>query len=192
MRAHNFKDLTGLRFYRRVVLRYVGTRTFNNPRSKQSFWLTRCDCGTEAEVSSGNLKRIKSCGCWCREISGMSRQFPNNIAARNLNICRYKSSAIKRNLEWQLSDDDVQTIMVLRCHYCGIEPKQMLRHNNWSKHRDPVLYNGIDRVDNSRGYVPDNVVPCCKVCNRAKDTMTQEEFISWAERVVKLWAFKTD
>lgn len=185
MHAHNFKDLTGLRFYRRVVLRYVGTRTFGSLRSKQSFWLTRCDCGTEAEVSSGNLKRIKSCGCWCREISGVSRRLPNNIAALNLNISKYKSSAEKRNLIWALTDDDFQKITSSVCYYCGSEPRQFIKHLNWSKYRDPVPYNGIDRVDNSRGYELNNVVPCCKICNTAKHALTQEEFLSWLQRAAE-------
>lgn len=46
------------------------------------------------------------------------------------------------------------------------------------------VFTGIDRVDNTRGYDPDNVVPCCRVCNRAKDVRTKDEFLSWAKRVV--------
>jgi len=36
---------------------------------------------------------------------------------------------------------------------------------------------GIDRWDNSQGYLADNVVPCCKDCNRAKNTRTPREFV---------------
>lgn len=36
---------------------------------------------------------------------------------------------------------------------------------------------GIDRWDNSRGYLADNVVPCCKDCNRAKMTRPPREFV---------------
>jgi arginine decarboxylase-like protein len=36
---------------------------------------------------------------------------------------------------------------------------------------------GIDRWDNSRGYFADNVVPCCKDCNRAKSTRTPRDFV---------------
>lgn len=54
------------------------------------------------------------------------------------------------------------------CFYCGAAAA-------------PV--NGIDRVDNSRHYVPDNVVTACKICNRAKHTMTREEFEAWAIRI---------
>ena len=32
------------------------------------------------------------------------------------------------------------------------------------------------------GFI-DNVVPCCKICNRAKNNMDQMEFIEWARKV---------
>jgi hypothetical protein len=54
------------------------------------------------------------------------------------------------------------------CFYCGQTP-------------NPV--NGIDRVDNCRGYVEDNVVTACSVCNHAKAAMPRQHFESWATRL---------
>jgi hypothetical protein len=45
------------------------------------------------------------------------------------------------------------------------------------------IYNGIDRVDNTRGYSIDNCVACCKQCNWAKRELPQQEFIDWIHRV---------
>jgi hypothetical protein len=182
MRANNFKDLTGLRFGKRVVLRFIEIR-INGSGEKYGVWLTRCDCGKEKEASTGTVRNGFSCGCYCREVSGKSRRLPNDTAALNLNISKYRGSAAKRNVVWALNDDTVRELMFMNCRYCGVEPKQSIRHGNWSAYRKPVLYNGIDRVDNTRGYESDNVVPCCKVCNRAKDVMSAEEFITWAQRV---------
>jgi len=67
------------------------------------------------------------------------------------------------NLPRALHDD----LVTDRCFYCGSDP-------------NPV--NGIDRVDNSRGYEDDNVVSCCEMCNRAKRDVPAAEFISWARR----------
>jgi hypothetical protein len=41
----------------------------------------------------------------------------------------------------------------------------------------------MDRVDNSLGYVIDNVVSCCEMCNLAKKDFSREEFESWVRRV---------
>lgn len=46
------------------------------------------------------------------------------------------------------------------------------------------IYQGIDRVDSDKGYVTGNVLPCCRICNCAKGTLTKTEFECWAKRLV--------
>ena len=38
-------------------------------------------------------------------------------------------------------------------------------------------------MDNSKGYSLDNIVPCCKICNRAKSDLTYKDFIEWIRRL---------
>lgn len=39
-----------------------------------------------------------------------------------------------------------------------------------------VTGSGLDRLDSSKGYTPDNVTPCCRDCNVAKsDRFTPDE-----------------
>ena len=40
------------------------------------------------------------------------------------------------------------------------------------------VYSGLDRVDNSIGYILENVVPCCVTCNSMKMAMSYNEFIT--------------
>lgn len=44
---------------------------------------------------------------------------------------------------------------------------------------------GLDRIDNSKSYFLDNVLPCCGTCNKARGTMTLVEFIRWIRTVNK-------
>jgi hypothetical protein len=55
----------------------------------------------------------------------------------------------------------------------------------------PITYNGIDRVDSTKGYFNENVVSCCKVCNRAKSNLSLDEFKEWISKVY-LKTIKTD
>lgn len=48
------------------------------------------------------------------------------------------------------------------CHYCGKADWREL---------------GCDRIDNSLPHTPDNVVPCCKMCNIKKGTMSYDEYM---------------
>jgi hypothetical protein len=53
------------------------------------------------------------------------------------------------------------------CHYCGGEST------------------GLDRVDNSKGYILKNVVPCCGICNGMKETHNVVDFIEQCKKIVR-------
>lgn len=64
-----FKNITGVRFGRLVVLSYAG----RYGTTGRSHWNCRCECGTELKIVANALisGRTQSCGClqreWCRE-----------------------------------------------------------------------------------------------------------------------------
>jgi hypothetical protein len=97
----------------------------------------------------------------------------------------YKHNAIRRGLKWELTGEEFDKLIVKPCIYCGSDLLGVFRktENNSSKKERVLYYNGIDRVDNSRGYVSGNVVPCCKFCNRAKKDSTEAEFTAYLKRV---------
>lgn len=41
---------------------------------------------------------------------------------------------------------------------------------------------GLDRVDNTKAYSIENIVPCCSICNIAKRALTTQEFFGWLAR----------
>lgn len=81
---------------------------------------------------------------------------------------QYKSNATSRGHVFALPRALFDDLITDRCFYCGAEP-------------DPV--NGIDRVDNDKGYLEDNVVSCCRMCNASKRHIRVWEFAAWAERL---------
>lgn len=62
------------------------------------------------------------------------------------------------------------------CFYCDSEPSNMISQYGFK-------YNGLDRVDSSKGYSLSNVVTCCKICNRAKSDLSQKDFYDWIEKL---------
>lgn len=76
----------------------------------------------------------------------------------------YRYNAAKANREWEIDLNDFKTIIYSPCVYCG----------KYASIEEP---NGLDRVDNSRGYVPDNIVTSCAVCNLWKSNFTVTEFL---------------
>lgn len=95
-------------------------------------------------------------------------------AAKNATYKRYKAQAKYRSLNFNLSKNEFFCIAERSCDYCGSAPSNTTKASsgNWS-------YNGLDRVDSSKGYEIDNVVPCCIRCNIAKSDMSRKDFCEW-------------
>ena len=163
----------GQKYNRLTVLEKLGYDKHNN-----RMYRCLCDCGNEIVLrgtafTSGNTK---SCGCLSKEVK-KEKRLPNNQGVINQIILQYKRHARDRNLSWNLQ---VEKIIQEPCFYCGTEKSN---HKVTKNCKDGYDHNGIDRIDSSRGYFIDNVVPCCKICNRAKNNMDQREFIEWARKV---------
>jgi len=47
------------------------------------------------------------------------------------------------------------------------------------------VYNGIDRIDNTKGYTPENCVPCCFEVNAMKRDFSEQRFIELCAKVAE-------
>jgi 5-methylcytosine-specific restriction endonuclease McrA len=114
-----------------------------------------------------------------RKYREANRDFVNAASLRNYHRARaqgdtrvkiknFKACAKRRNLQWQLTDEHAKRLCLSDCLYCGLKPNPFM---------------GIDRKDSSvRAYRPDNVVACCRNCNRSKNVHGFEEWMARCER----------
>ena len=190
-----FKDRTGERYGRLLVLEYSG----KDHRGKH-LWRCRCDCGNEKIVVGDNLSSGKSnsCGCLRKEfLSKKGNQF-GLYSDRRLAIYKVQYSHLKRRhskFSGEIfSFEEFVKKSESPCHYCGLEWSKEIQDRRNETIKDGlfsdvvVKCNGIDRIDSEVGYTSKNTVPCCKYCNTAKNTMTQEEFKRWIIRVYEKFA----
>lgn len=171
-------DLTGKKFGRWTVIKRV------NPFSRVNGykWLCKCDCGTIRKVRGLGLRNgtSTSCGCYHKEIAGLSNKLDSGIASFRRKYHHYKSRSREIGRKWELTEEQFKKITQKDCYYCGAKPNN--RCGNKSGNGD-YIYNGIDRVNNEKGYTIDNIVPCCKICNLGKRDLTVSEFKDWIGRV---------
>ena len=104
-------------------------------------------------------------------------------SSRKVYYDKYIWQAKQRGLEFSLSREDFYRLTDGKCFYCGNEPGS----EYWSTRNSNGLYihNGIDRLDNNKGYVSGNVVTCCKTCNFIKGTMGHRDFVEWIKRTYR-------
>lgn len=87
----------------------------------------------------------------------------------------YARRAKHKNISFDISLDDFMKLTKKNCYICNASPAGRYRHDKTQP--IPWVYNGLDRVDNFRGYTADNVIACCKTCNVAKASLPLEDFL---------------
>lgn len=173
------KDLSGKRFGRLVVLR----RAENN-KSGDAFWFCKCDCdGKEVKVKGGSLRsgKTQSCTCYQKEFASKQHSGYEGQAAETQCFNTYRHNARTRSIPFDLSKEDFLNLTKENCFYCGQEPSQVVEVHSKN---GTYVYNGVDRVDSSKGYTLDNCVACCGTHNLMKLDMTSTEFVAACRSVV--------
>ena len=177
------KDISNTRVNKLYVTDKKEIRFSSNSKNKKNsassqrctYWLCRCDCSKELWVRSDALERKtkKSCGC-------DKRAGEKGDGVMGVVYAGYRVGARKRSLDFNITKEFFKEITSKDCFYCGSPLSNYRRIKNYY---GDFRYNGIDRIDNNVGYEEGNCVPCCKKCNRAKDIMSKDEFVSWVENM---------
>jgi len=170
-------DITGQKFGRLTVIKRV------NSVNDSTMYLCKCECGKEKIINGAHLRRgkTKSCGCLHKE-ADENRKLSTGLASMRALIRRYKNSAKRREIEYKLTEKQFRKITQQNCYYCGAKPNNISINDRCN---GVYIYNGIDRINSKKGYTLNNVVPCCRVCNRAKSDLNLQEFKDWIEKVYK-------
>jgi len=83
-----------------------------------------------------------------------------------------KSCAKRKQLNWNIFKEDYIKLISQVCYYCDGELNK--------------TGSGLDRVNNSKGYELNNVVPCCKRCNMIKsDYLTYNQMLELKPFLIK-------
>lgn len=124
---------------------------------------------------------------YCGEFKDISEFHHNKCTADGYtNMCKecsrhtlerrykgYRQGAKIRNLDFNLTKEEFNEITKMPCNYCGEYSGVFLG----------VHFCGIDRIDSNKGYIKDNVVPCCEMCNRMK---LDYKFDDWVNKMKKI------
>lgn len=174
------KDITGVRFGSLISLEYQGT-SFTKSGFKKKMWKCICDCGKEVVRASQHLKSGHSQSCGCEQLKKVSKPFGESCL--NDFYSHYKSAAKKRGWDFLITKDEFINIVTKECNYCGEPPKE--RTNGRKSINGKVPLNGVDRVNNSIGYITNNIVTCCSKCNFMKMKLGKDEFISHVSKIAE-------
>ena len=81
----------------------------------------------------------------------------------------YQRSARLKKLQFLYSEEEFKALVVKPCYYCNII--------------DEKGFNGIDRMNQSVGYIQSNCVSCCAMCNWLKGSLDSATFIKRTQHI---------
>ena len=136
-------------------------------------------CGKDLPIPTEGFRKdgVQRCGdCYekLKDIEKKRIRDPRNYRKESKeNLGRYYSdyqaNARKRGILFDLEFDVFCALITKPCDYCNALCEEEV--------------NGIDRVNNDIGYVIENAVPCCGMCNKMKSDYTLEQFKSQIVRI---------
>lgn len=171
-------NITGRRYDMLTVLGFSHTTN-----TAIRMWKCVCDCGTEVITSYCKLNTSRKTNCGCVAYDKLkNRRFGEGQASFNVLYGNYRRRVERSKLGFNLTKDHFRELTSSNCFYCGEAPKN--KQSNQSKTGDYV-YNGLDRIDNNLGYLTTNVVPCCTMCNYAKNKHSLADFLDWIDKLFK-------
>ena len=179
-------DLNGKVFGHLTVLESgnsVRDTTTGRPRTT---WVCRCECGKEKVVVTEKLQMgevISCCDVGCQFHRPLRHKDLTESSFNGL-LSNYRHNARTRKREFSLTQEEFRRITSGNCTYCGEPPSMAWRISNLVHTKtEPYIFNGVNRVENTKGYVSENCVSCCKLCNQMKKMLSVETFIRHAKKI---------
>jgi len=130
-----------------------------------------------APLSNKNARDTKHCDPYIESLDPVIlRDYKGEKYLRiTRTVNAIRKCGYRRDLSWGLTNLQASRMLLAECYYCGHVPDTDNQETN--------PYNGIDRLDSSLGYMPDNVVTACRKCNVAKHVLSEVEFLDIVKRI---------
>lgn len=163
-----------------ITVLSVAYETYDKEKqSKRTYFNVHCNrCGKDSVMRADSLNVSGPKGRQCRKSCTLCyNQLQKEIADKKYAATRHfrkrlnsiKSNAKARNINFNLTEKQVEDMLAKPCFYCG-----------------KCYSDGIDRLDSTKEYVIDNCVPCCNICNRMKNKFSLETFFDKVRKIYNL------
>ena len=168
-------DLTGKRFGKLVVIRKLSSR-----RDGSVMWECQCDCGNKHEANTRHLNRakntVRSCGC-SQHPSGKDSPYWEGVGEMSAawwqaKIGREFQQKSRATIPVEIDMEYAWDLFLKQNRKCALTGLELTFARPLSKGTA-----SLDRIDNTRGYVPGNVQWVHKTINMMKRIYDEDYFI---------------
>ena len=141
---------------------------------------TCATCQREQAVGAFD-KNGRICGS-CKQhnnearISNTYRSYLNNLFNQSK-----RSNKVSRQLEWRITVDDLVKLWEEQGGRCAISGVFLTHHKDGSGTKEWNV--SIDRIVNTRGYLPENIQLVCYRANMLKAGLSEDMFYWWVKTI---------
>ena len=175
---HVYNNLVGKKFHHLTVKNQGNGISYGS--AKKISYICECDCGNIVEITAQSIVNgnTKSCGCFKkkRNIEVNFKGYKDITGEYWSNV---KEGAKRRNLEFAITLTEVWELYEKQNRKCALSGVEIIF--------GPTGKNtaSIDRIDNKRGYILDNIQILHKDINIMKNKFEQEYFIGVCQKISK-------
>ncbi|MFJ8457274.1 hypothetical protein [Bacillus paramycoides] len=145
-----FDDLTNIKYNRLTVLQFIETK------HSHRIWECKCDCGKVVNVREQALKKgkTKSCGCYAREQSSLKHRKHGESVKNGKFTPEYQAWANMKKRCLNPNANGYEYWGGRGIKYC--DRWETFETFFEDMGRRPTPNHSLDRIDNNKGYSPEN------------------------------------
>lgn len=154
-------DLKGKTYGRLTVIEYAGRK------NKKTQWKCRCSCGNILVVATNNLRNghTQSCGCYAKEVATKNATKHNQVGTQ---LYRAWANMITRATNPKFIEADRYVNRGITVCPEWLEDSSIFIE--WALKNGYQKGLSLDRIDNSKGYYPDN----CRWANKKQQCRNKD------------------
>lgn len=163
--GHNVKDMTG-----QVIGSLVVLSRKKDKNSQLAMWKCKCVCGKTCVACGADLRQGKIKTCGCRKGIESKRNWQGYGEIPKSYWSSLNKNAKRRNKHFDLTIEYVYDLFLSQGKKCNLSGVEI-------SFKDKTA--SLDRIDNEKGYIMDNVQWVHKDINRMKQKFSLDCFITW-------------
>ena len=142
----------------------------------------QCKCGNIFLVRPDSIWRgyQKSCGCIMGE-----KQWTGTLNISGSEFSHIKNHAKVRHQDFTITIEYLQQLWDNQNGQCSLSGLPLIYSTRKNKKLGLVQKKtaSLDRIDNTKGYIPGNVQWVHKIINKMKTDLNQEEFLQYCQQI---------
>lgn len=172
-------DLVGTKFHELEVIAKA------HSDGVRQYWKCKCTCGNTHDICTQEVKnkKIKSCGCWFKRFGRQHTNFTGYEEIHGKHFSTIKKNAIKKGKEFTITVEYIWELFLKQNRKCALSNIPIHFANTV---REKITTTAsLDRIDNTKGYIPGNVQWVHKDVNWMKQDFEESYFINICKKIAE-------